>query len=69
MCATEQRMCDARSKAERDTSAVVERKERPLPWRAGPVDLIQPRPAWRTLLLAKLVSLSRARVSSIAYVP
>ena len=44
-------------------------EERPLPWRAGPVDLIQPRRASRTLLLAILVSLSRARVLSFAYVP
>ena len=58
-CTTEGRTRCERSGAE----------ERPLPWRAGPVDLIQPRRASRTLILAILVSLSRARVSSFAYVP
>ena len=36
--------------------------------RASPVDLIQPCRAARTLLLAMLASLSRASVSSVAYV-
>ena len=71
MCAREQPKGDARSKADRGAIAVLHvatacnRANSALARCA--VDLIQPRRAARTLLLAMLASLSRARVSSVAY--
>ena len=57
-CAVEIRTWCERSGAE----------DRPVMWRAGLVDLIQPSRASRTVLVAILASLSRACVSSVTYV-
>eukprot|EP00966_Prymnesium_polylepis_P099502 2304282-Prymnesium_polylepis.1 len=63
MCAREQPKGDARSKADRSAVAVLHVAcGHRVRQRASPMDLIQPCRAARTLLMAMLASLSRARV-------